>query len=402
MNIQDKDTLHECTSCQMCAAICPKQAISISLNKDGFYRPDIDADKCVDCGICRSVCYKYAHVSEYKNVDQLINYAASATNDLVVANTTSGGLGDVLCEELVKEGYLCVGVVYDNYKNIAVSAIAKTREDSLAFRGSKYIQAYTYDAFKQIVDKYLNEKVAVFGTPCHIFAIDNYLRKRKKRDNFILIDIYCHGCPSMNVWKKYLAYVNKQTDENSYDHVSFRSKAYGWGNYYVAQMKKNGEVLFTSPKINDQFYTLFFSDVLLNESCYDCKLRSTMVSTDIRIGDFWGKAYLKNSRGVSLVTINPTSEKGKALFDAIKDKISYRKHPSSDCINYQSWGLSYKMEESLRGSLLMSLADSKQTIDDTIKLFWKNRSLKSKLKQKSKNFILLMPRSFVAFFKGFM
>lgn len=402
MNIQDKDTLHECTSCQMCAAICPKQAISISLNKDGFYRPGIDADKCVDCGICKSVCYKYAHVSEYKNVDQLINYAASATNDLVVANTTSGGLGDVLCEELVKEGYLCVGVVYDNYKNIAVSAIAKTREDSLAFRGSKYIQAYTYDAFKQIVDKYLNEKVAVFGTPCHIFAIDNYLRKRKKRDNFILIDIYCHGCPSMNVWKKYLAYVNKQTDENSYDHVSFRSKAYGWGNYYVAQMKKNGEVLFTSPKINDQFYTLFFSDVLLNESCYDCKLRSTMVSTDIRIGDFWGKAYLKNSRGVSLVTINPTSEKGKALFDAIKDKISYRKHPSSDCISYQSWGLSYKMEESLRGSLLMSLADSEQTIDDTIKLFWKNRSLKSKLKQKSKNFILLMPRSFVAFFKGFM
>ena len=68
--------------------------------------------------------------------------------------------------------------------------------------------------------------------PCHVFAIDRYLKKRKKRDNFVLIDIYCHGCPSMNVWKRYLEYVNDKTHEKSYDHVSFRSKAYGWGSYY--------------------------------------------------------------------------------------------------------------------------------------------------------------------------
>lgn len=400
MNIQDKDTLHECTSCQMCAAVCPKQAITISLNKDGFYRPRIDSYICVDCGICKNLCYKYAHVPEYKAVDQLINYAASAINDDVVKSTTSGGLGDVLCEQLVKDGYLCVGVIYDTDKNIAVNAIATSREETLFFRGSKYIQSYTYDAFKQIIDKHLNEKVAVFGTPCHIFAIDKYLRKRKKRDNFILIDIYCHGCPSMHVWTKYLKFVHECTREKLYDHVNFRSKAYGWGNYYVAQMKKNGKNLFTSPKINDQFYTLFFSDVLLNESCYDCQLRSTIDSTDIRIGDFWGKAYLKNSRGVSLVTINPESEKGKNLFENVKGKISYKQHPSSDCISYQSWGLSYKMETGLRNVLLSSLADPDQSIDETIKLYWKNRSLQARVKQKVKNIILMMPRPMVAFFKG--
>lgn len=57
MNIQDKDTLHECTSCQMCAVVCPKKAIGIHLNQDGFYRPVIDGEKCVDCGICKSVCH---------------------------------------------------------------------------------------------------------------------------------------------------------------------------------------------------------------------------------------------------------------------------------------------------------------------------------------------------------
>ena len=172
MNIQDKDTLHECTSCQMCAAVCPKQAISIHLNQDGFYRPIIDLDKCVDCGICKSICYKYADIPEYKDVDKLINYAASAKNDEVVSSSSSGGIGDVLCEQLINEGFLCIGVTYDIKSNIAVNKIAKTREDSLSFRGSKYIQSYTFNAFKQIVDTHLNDKVAVFGTPCHIFAID--------------------------------------------------------------------------------------------------------------------------------------------------------------------------------------------------------------------------------------
>lgn len=399
MNIQDKDTLHECTSCQMCAAVCPKQAISIHLNQDGFYRPIIDLDKCVDCGVCKSICYKYADIPEYKDVDKLINYAASAKSDEVVSSSTSGGIGDVLCEQLINEGFLCIGVTYDTKSNIAVNKIARTREDSLSFRGSKYIQSYTFNAFKQIVDTHLNDKVAVFGTPCHIFAIDKYLKKRNKRENYILIDIYCHGCPSINVWKNYLEYVNSKTHEKSYDSINFRSKTYGWGNYYIIQIKKDGRALFTSPKTNDIFYTLFFSDVLLNEACYDCKLRSTMCSSDIRIGDFWGKAYLKDQRGVSLVTINHISEKGKALFEKIKDRITFKQHVASDCISYQSWGKNYKIDSELRKNMFASLADPKQTILDTVRLFWQSRSTKTKLKQVVKNIILMMPRPIVIFFK---
>jgi Coenzyme F420-reducing hydrogenase, beta subunit len=400
MNILDKDSIHACTSCQVCAAVCPKQAISINLNQEGFYRPSIDFDKCVDCGICKSVCYKFAEVPSYDDVDNLVNYAASAKGDKTIAHTTSGGIGDILCEQLIADGYLCIGVEYDINKNIAVNSIASTREESLSFRGSKYVQSYTYEAFKEMVDHHLNEKVAVFGTSCHIFALDRYLKKRHKRDNFILIDIYCHGCPSINIWKKYVDYVNGKTGEKQYDSVSFRSKVYGWGNYYVAQMMKDGKKLFTSPKINDKFYTLFFSDVLLNDSCYDCQMRSTMDSTDIRIGDFWGKKYLKNSRGMSLVTINPSSEKGLNLFEQVKDKISCTQHPSEDCIPYQSWGKSYPMETELRSKLSASLNDPSQTIEDTVRLYWSNRSLPAKIKQALKNVILAMPRPVVAFFKG--
>ena len=35
MNISDSSALRNCTSCQLCAAICPHHAITIQLNKDG-------------------------------------------------------------------------------------------------------------------------------------------------------------------------------------------------------------------------------------------------------------------------------------------------------------------------------------------------------------------------------
>ena len=59
MNINDNSALRECTSCQMCAAVCAKNAITIKQNENGFYRPYVDVDACSDCGLCTKVCYKF-------------------------------------------------------------------------------------------------------------------------------------------------------------------------------------------------------------------------------------------------------------------------------------------------------------------------------------------------------
>lgn len=72
MNIDDRNFIHKCTSCQICASVCPKEAISINLNLDGFYRPYIDKDKCVNCGICKKVCYKFTDVPQYTADDAKI------------------------------------------------------------------------------------------------------------------------------------------------------------------------------------------------------------------------------------------------------------------------------------------------------------------------------------------
>lgn len=52
MHILNSSAQRNCTSCQVCAAVCPKEAITIDLNPDGFYRPLVNESKCIDCGLC--------------------------------------------------------------------------------------------------------------------------------------------------------------------------------------------------------------------------------------------------------------------------------------------------------------------------------------------------------------
>lgn len=46
----------DCCGCTACYAICPKGAISMIPDEEGFDYPQIDEKKCVRCGSCIRVC----------------------------------------------------------------------------------------------------------------------------------------------------------------------------------------------------------------------------------------------------------------------------------------------------------------------------------------------------------
>ena len=46
----------ECCGCTACYAICPKEAISMVEDEEGFEYPQIDESKCVRCCQCIKVC----------------------------------------------------------------------------------------------------------------------------------------------------------------------------------------------------------------------------------------------------------------------------------------------------------------------------------------------------------
>ena len=61
MCIRDRD----CCGCTACYAICPKDAITMIEDEEGFEYPQIDENKCVHCYQCIKA-VSYTHLDVYK------------------------------------------------------------------------------------------------------------------------------------------------------------------------------------------------------------------------------------------------------------------------------------------------------------------------------------------------
>lgn len=46
----------DCCGCTACANICPRDAITMEPDFEGFLYPKVLADKCVECGLCEKAC----------------------------------------------------------------------------------------------------------------------------------------------------------------------------------------------------------------------------------------------------------------------------------------------------------------------------------------------------------
>ena len=45
-----------CCGCSACQSACPLSAITVIEDNRGFYRPNVDETKCVQCGLCEATC----------------------------------------------------------------------------------------------------------------------------------------------------------------------------------------------------------------------------------------------------------------------------------------------------------------------------------------------------------
>ena len=306
--------VHDCYGCGVCATACGRKIIEISLNGDGFYEPHItDESKCTNCGICTEVC-AYLHDDLSLKETEIHPYAAWSKDHLVRRKCSSGGAGFEIGKYLLGQGYKVCGVRYDADKNRAEHYIATTVEELIPSAGSKYIQSYTVDGFKAINRK---ENYLVTGTPCQIDSFRRYIKKFRCEDNFVLLDFFCHGVPSMLVWKKYTEWAEKQVGKITY--ASWRNKWTGWHDSWAMGIdgEEHGEKInwhdsydmlirekksYIESRLSqgDMFYALFLGDCCLGKQCYEhCKYKYDKSSADIRICDLWGKTYNENEDGVS-------------------------------------------------------------------------------------------------------
>lgn len=200
----------------------------------------------------------------------------------------------------ITRGEAVAGVVYNYLTDRAKTIVVHSLDEIEAFRGTKYIQSYTVDAYKQLIDEAINNierNFLVFGTPCQIYGFASVLEQKRIRNRFILVDLFCHGVPSYLVWDNYIKDIKRKTGKLI--HVIFRDKSIGWHNF-VMRIQGQNEVYQQSSEA-DWFYRLFFDNVMLSKACFYCPVRQTETMADIRIGDCWGIRYQDREDGVSTV-----------------------------------------------------------------------------------------------------
>jgi coenzyme F420-reducing hydrogenase beta subunit len=371
MNIS---SIKDCYGCGVCATVCSRDIIEISLNSEGFYEPHIrEITKCTNCGLCLDVCsYTKNDLSLKKS--KIKSYAGWSKNDLVRRKCSSGGIGFELERALIERDYKVCAVRYNLDMNYAEHYIATTEEQLVPSIGSKYIQSYTTNGFKAINRAH---KHLVIGTPCQIDSFRRYIQKFKKEDNFILMDFFCHGVPSMLMWNKYLTEVEKITDKVTY--VSWRNKDAGWHDSYNLLIKGKEKIYSSRLSQGDTFYRLFLSDTCLGKACYEkCKFKCTESAADIRIGDLWGFKYRNNEEGVSGVLT--FTRRGDELLHSIS---SLHIEPCSLRIVAEGQMKNAPKMPSIRGNIMEMLRNDSIQLNDIILLvnpFLKKQKIKVFLK----------------------
>lgn len=315
IKIQNKE---DCCGCGACAIICNHKAITMTPDNLGFKYPIVNNELCTNCGLCTQVCsFKKDYVISC-NLKTPIVLAARHKNIKELEQSRSGATFAALSDFILAKGGIVYGAGFGNNFKV-IHKRAQTREERNELRGSKYVQSDMKDTFIYIKKDLKEGKEVLFsGTPCQTAALKSYLNK--DYDNLYLADIICHGTSSPQIWDDYLKFI-KRIAFNNIRSVNFRDKQlFGWSSHQESFTFGNNEKKRIFP-------FKFYNDFSLRPSCYSCYFANTTRPSDITLGDFWGweksvPEFNKDNKGISLLLIN--TEKGKALFENIKEMMNYK------------------------------------------------------------------------------
>lgn len=285
-------------------------------DEEGFLYPEVDADKCVDCGLCNKVCpIENRQASE----NAVQGYIVRNNDPAIVEESTSGGVFTALAMQVLCDGGVVYGAGYDADMRV-VCKRADTAETLKEMRGSKFVQSDLGTAFKsikQVLDE--GTRVLFSGTPCQVEGLISFLRG--KPENLICVDFVCRGVPSPMLWRNYVQMMEKKYGAKMVG-ARFKHKTYG---YHATTMKidfANEKVYYGSGRV-DPMMKAFVTELASRPSCSACSFKTLQRCSDITMFDCYNFTKLTgmqdDNKGYSSVFVQ--SKTGTELFEKIRDKM---------------------------------------------------------------------------------
>lgn len=312
----------DCCGCGACAARCPRGAISMEESPEGFVYPLIDAEQCIDCGLCSKAC---GLQNRYAQETSGPWYAACYRGDSSLSASAGAFYG--LARSVVDGGGAVFGAAYvrDDDGLHVRHVIAEDPEGLSALQGSKYVQSDAGPCFPEVRRQLESGRKVLFsGTPCQVAGLRGYLGR--DWSNLVTVDLVCHGVPSEAMFRSLVESIERERGKRVID-FRFRCKRGGWGHSLLLLLllrpldtvdsSQDEEVLV--PAHDFAYYDLFLNLKTLRDSCYSCPFAGPLRPGDITVGDFWGvnrnrPDVLEGGRfdvecGVSCLLVN--TERGK-------------------------------------------------------------------------------------------
>ena len=313
----------DCCGCGACAAICPKDAITMNADDKGFLYPVFLENKCVNCNQCISVCPSRTEAFKSQFIPKA--YVCQNKNNDVLKNSTSGGVFTALSDYVLDNGGVVYGAVYDeNLRVFHCRAENKNERDRM--RGSKYVQSDISLVFNQLLKDLKDRSVLFTGTPCQVDAVKKYCARSRFADRLITCDIACYGVPSPEVFMGHVHYLGKRyhCKISDYWHRP-ASRGFQWGCENDLALTDTGRELYGTAWIN-AYRQLFYSGITKRDCCYSCKYTTIERVGDITIADCRQAKQLVPewdlTDGVSSIIVS--SEEGTNLLNKIREQIKIK------------------------------------------------------------------------------
>lgn len=310
-----------CYGCGACKDACPKQAISMEEDAEGFFYPKVNEEVCAQCGKCREVCIYHSSAYQEEKSDRFpMVYGAYHKDKKVLERSTAGGVFTAMYRKILEKGGFVAGVCYDEDFRV-IYDLASDEAGCRRFCGPKHVYADSND-IKPRVKKLLEDgKTVLFsGTPCQVAGLKSFLQK--DYPELYTAELICDGGSSPKVFRKYCDYL-EGLYKSKLVNMQFGNKFKGAATPFVVTEFASGSV-DVEDAAKHHLNNAYLRHKVQRPACYVCEFAGKEEGVaDLTMGKYQGISEqhpdFENPMGVSVLKIN--TQKGREFFEEFKEDL---------------------------------------------------------------------------------
>lgn len=333
-NVNEIKKSYLCYGCGVCHVICSKNAITMQYDNIGRLQPEIDEQKCIDCGLCYKLCpsldMKSIQLPDAEDcyTGKVLNtYIGKSTDERIYRNSQSGGVVTAILKYLFDTQKIDAAIVckvIDEIEYTPKATLVTSTEQLYDSQRSSYVPIDMVSAIKN-ADQY--KSLAVVGTGCHIQGFNalahfkqSFNEKIKYKLGLICDRTLCKTATDV-------LYDNQYANEKK--RIVWRDKSTGYKEAKLLIKTQEGK-----QKVLPRWQRMVLKDPFTNPRCRICfdKLNT---NADIVLGDPWGMNNVDWQNGASVILTR--TELGESLIQEMQSKnfVTMNPAPLSEVITGQ-------------------------------------------------------------------